>query len=91
MLLAARQEGLVLDPVYEAKCLPYLEPGDVLWTVGVRASALPGVQTAGPSRDWLGIVATPVLPQPAAPPRPRASPIGPCEAGEPRRAALSRP
>lgn len=33
--------GLTLDPHYEAKCLPYLQPGDLLWTVGVRASALP--------------------------------------------------
>jgi hypothetical protein len=30
---------LVLDPHYEAKCLPYLRPGDLLWAVGVRASA----------------------------------------------------
>lgn len=28
--------GLVLDPIYEAKCLPYLQPGDGLWVVGVR-------------------------------------------------------
>jgi hypothetical protein len=30
---------LQLDPVYEAKCLPYLQPGDLLWVVGIRASA----------------------------------------------------
>lgn len=35
-----RLGDLVLDPVYEAKCLSYLLPGDVLWAVGVRASAL---------------------------------------------------
>ena len=29
-------EGLLLDPYYEAKCLPFLEPGDLLWVVGVR-------------------------------------------------------
>lgn len=29
-------EGLQLDPVYEAKCLPYLEDGDLLWVVGRR-------------------------------------------------------
>lgn len=28
--------GLILDPVYEAKCLPYLGPGDLLWVVGRR-------------------------------------------------------
>lgn len=27
---------LQLDPIYEAKLLPYLEPGDGLWVVGVR-------------------------------------------------------
>lgn len=30
--------GLVLDPVYEAKCLPFLEKGDLLWVVGIRDS-----------------------------------------------------
>lgn len=29
-------EGVELDPVYEAKCLPFLRPGDLLWIVGVR-------------------------------------------------------
>ncbi len=28
--------SLVLDPVYEAKCLPFLEEGDLLWVVGCR-------------------------------------------------------
>jgi hypothetical protein len=31
--------GLSLDPIYEAKCIPFLEPGDVLWVVGIRATA----------------------------------------------------
>lgn len=31
---------LALDPHYEAKALPHLRAGDVLWTVGLRASAL---------------------------------------------------
>lgn len=35
---------LALDPHYEAKCLPYLQPGDLLWTVGIRASALAGTR-----------------------------------------------
>lgn len=37
--IQGRLADLVLDPHYEAKCLPYLRPGDVLWAVGVRASA----------------------------------------------------
>ena len=28
--------GVDLDPIYEAKCLPYLEKGDLLWIVGIR-------------------------------------------------------
>lgn len=28
--------GVDLDPVYEAKCVPFLEPGDLLWVVGHR-------------------------------------------------------
>lgn len=35
----ARIGDVVLDPHYEAKCLPYLRAGDVLWAVGVRSSA----------------------------------------------------
>ena len=27
---------LELDKVYEAKCLPYIERGDLLWVVGKR-------------------------------------------------------
>ena len=27
---------LLLDPIYEAKCLPYIRKGDLLWVVGVR-------------------------------------------------------
>lgn len=29
----------ILDPVYEAKCIPFLKPGDLLWCVGIRQSA----------------------------------------------------
>ena len=29
---------LELDPVYEAKCIPFLRDGDLLWVVGKRAS-----------------------------------------------------
>lgn len=28
--------GVELDPIYEAKCLPFLKPGDLLWVVGHR-------------------------------------------------------
>lgn len=31
---------VTLDPHYEAKCVPYLQEGDLLWIVGVRATAL---------------------------------------------------
>jgi len=29
-------DGIVLDEIYEAKCLPYLQEGDLLWVVGSR-------------------------------------------------------
>lgn len=35
---ADRLPGLALDPIYEAKCVKFLEPGDLLWVVGSRAS-----------------------------------------------------
>jgi 1-aminocyclopropane-1-carboxylate deaminase/D-cysteine desulfhydrase-like pyridoxal-dependent ACC family enzyme len=31
--------GLLLDPIYEAKCAAFLRPGDLLWVVGIRAGA----------------------------------------------------
>ena len=31
--------GVALDPHYEAKCLPMLQRGDVLWVVGLRQTA----------------------------------------------------
>lgn len=37
-----RWRGVQLDPVYEAKCVDYLRPGDLLWTVGLRTSAEAG-------------------------------------------------
>jgi 1-aminocyclopropane-1-carboxylate deaminase/D-cysteine desulfhydrase-like pyridoxal-dependent ACC family enzyme len=30
---------VVLDPIYEAKCLRFLQPGDLLWAVGIRQTA----------------------------------------------------
>ncbi|MFZ3560791.1 hypothetical protein [Streptomyces sp. BH055] len=35
-----RLGDLALDPHYEAKMLPHLQRGDLLWAVGVRASDL---------------------------------------------------
>jgi 1-aminocyclopropane-1-carboxylate deaminase/D-cysteine desulfhydrase-like pyridoxal-dependent ACC family enzyme len=29
-------KGVKLDPIYEAKCVPYLEEGDCFWIVGIR-------------------------------------------------------
>lgn len=34
----AKLGGVTLDPHYEAKCLEYLQPGDLFWVVGVRAT-----------------------------------------------------
>jgi DNA modification methylase len=41
-------EGLELDPIYEAKCLPYLRPGDLLWVVGIRQTE----KTTAPHWLW---------------------------------------
>lgn len=35
--VTATLHGVHLDPVYEAKCVRYLQPGDLLWLVGHRA------------------------------------------------------
>lgn len=37
-------EGLTVDPHYEAKCIPYLEPGDLFWVVGLRQSIVRTLQ-----------------------------------------------
>ena len=42
---------LELDPVYEAKCLPFLRPGDLLWVVGRRETAATG-PAGGPVPAW---------------------------------------
>lgn len=34
----ARWGDLRLDPIYEAKCAAFVDPGDLLWIVGIRAS-----------------------------------------------------
>jgi 1-aminocyclopropane-1-carboxylate deaminase/D-cysteine desulfhydrase-like pyridoxal-dependent ACC family enzyme len=42
--------GLSLDPIYEAKCLSYLQPGDLLWDVGIRQTA---TGSANPKPLWI--------------------------------------
>jgi 1-aminocyclopropane-1-carboxylate deaminase/D-cysteine desulfhydrase-like pyridoxal-dependent ACC family enzyme len=32
----SRINNIRLDPIYEAKCLPFLEDGDLFWIVGIR-------------------------------------------------------
>jgi len=45
---------LELDPVYEAKCLPHLRPGDLLWVVGRRGTLTAPPTTHGdrPTPIW---------------------------------------
>ena len=42
--------GLLLDPIYEAKCAPLLQAGDLLWVVGIRETA---ITAADGSADWI--------------------------------------
>lgn len=39
--------GVQLDPHYEAKTIPFLEPGDCLWVVGIRQTAVQEQQPKG--------------------------------------------
>lgn len=50
----ARLGGLLLDPIYEAKCLPFLRDGDCLWVVGRRSSVEedPGARVPG-DPEWV--------------------------------------
>jgi hypothetical protein len=43
---------LALDPIYEAKCLPFLQPGDLLWVVGIRQTANAPRRSVG-TPDWI--------------------------------------
>ncbi len=43
-------DGVILDPFYEAKCLPYLKEGDCLWVSAIRPSAVPAV---APNPVWV--------------------------------------
>jgi hypothetical protein len=42
--------GVQLDPWYEAKCIGYLEPGDLLWVSAIRPSVVPA---AAPMPEWI--------------------------------------
>jgi hypothetical protein len=43
-------EGVQLDPWYEAKCIGYLEPDDLLWVSAIRPSVIPA---AAPMPEWI--------------------------------------
>ncbi len=47
---ATKLGELQLDPIYEAKCLAFMQPGDLLWVVGIRASEVPKTRVAP---EWL--------------------------------------
>jgi len=32
--------GILLDPIYEAKCIKFLKPYDLFWTIGIRSTLL---------------------------------------------------
>jgi 1-aminocyclopropane-1-carboxylate deaminase/D-cysteine desulfhydrase-like pyridoxal-dependent ACC family enzyme len=40
--------GIFLDPIYEAKCVPFLHPGDLFWCVGLRQTAAPAPPAEAP-------------------------------------------
>lgn len=66
--------GVALHPTYEAKCLPYLQPGDLLWIVGASSTMpeadAPPQAIAAPldlvADDRPTITATEATPGPAA-------------------------
>jgi len=39
--------GLALDPIYEAKSIPFIEPSDVFWVIGVRQTFMQADKTNG--------------------------------------------
>lgn len=45
--------GVRLDPIYEAKCLPYLMAGDLFWVVGIRESAHGEPTGASGTAEWI--------------------------------------
>lgn len=65
--------GIELDPIYEAKCLPHLQPGDLLWLVGHRQPGGTSPQPApevgaarGPTPTWYAGDSAEVLADPPA-------------------------
>jgi 1-aminocyclopropane-1-carboxylate deaminase/D-cysteine desulfhydrase-like pyridoxal-dependent ACC family enzyme len=61
-VVGAAIHGLELDPVYEAKCLPFLASDDVLWVVGRRPDAAvspvgPPEWSIGDSAEWVDTLA----------------------------------
>lgn len=51
---------LTLDPIYEAKCIPFLKEGDLLWVVGIRQTAVP---TSKVMPEWVIGDSADVLPE----------------------------
>lgn len=48
---------IALDPIYEGKCVPSLKPGDLLWIVGIRRTAVIAEQYRDQlDRDEVGAV-----------------------------------
>jgi hypothetical protein len=43
-------DDVILDAYYEAKCVPYLKPGDLLWVSAIRPSAVPAT---APQPVWI--------------------------------------
>lgn len=46
-------EGIALDPVYEAKCVPFLKPGDCLWIVGRRPQQIERRKIEPKAPTWI--------------------------------------
>ena len=60
--------GLSLDGHYEAKCLPFLTDGDMLWVVGCRATAAPNVNVSAERPEPVWLVGDSVATMDATPP-----------------------
>lgn len=50
----SRLGRLMLDPHYEAKCLPYLQEGDLFWCVGISQTAAVPTTEEPPAPRWVG-------------------------------------
>jgi hypothetical protein len=46
-------DGITLDPHYEAKCIPFLLAGDLLWVVGIRQTLAPVAPTDAAAPRWI--------------------------------------